>query len=91
MEARDGMIQELGSKAFVPELPEYRGCMDGSPRNTVCVQLALAEMLILSRTSSFIYSSHSSFSEVVALLGGFRGDLGQLESGCLGGAKFLFQ
>mmetsp|Transcript_14467 Transcript_14467/g.62772 ORF Transcript_14467/g.62772 Transcript_14467/m.62772 type:complete len:395 (-) Transcript_14467:1445-2629(-) len=90
-EARDGMIQELGSKAFVPELPEYGGCMDGNSRSTVCVQLALAEMLILSRTSSFIYSSHSSFSEVVALLGGFKRNLGELESGCLGGPDLLFK
>ena len=86
-EARDGMTQELGSRAFVPQLPEYKECM-ASPRGLLCVQLALAEMLILSRTSAFISSAQSSFSEVIEVLGGFHSD--RLTSGCLGGKELLF-
>ena len=40
-EARDGVIQELGSNAFVPHLTEYREC-SRSTRDAVCVQLAFA-------------------------------------------------
>lgn len=71
-EARDVIHDEFGRHAFTPRLPEHAYC-EGSPvRSQRCVQLALAEMLLLAETTTFVYSAESSFSEIVVKLGKFE-------------------
>ncbi len=61
-EARDAMSR-------VQNAVVLSGC-DG--RGAKCVQRALAEMLVLARTKELLASPWSSYSEVVARLGGLR-------------------
>ena len=70
-QAQSEIAKELGSMVFSPHLPEHDLCVGSRSRSAICVQLAFAELLFLSKTAAFVYSSSSSFSEVVILLGGF--------------------
>ena len=53
-------------------------CENEFARQTKCMQFALAELLILSQTKSFVYSTESSFSEVIVKMG----DFAESFSGC---------
>jgi len=64
----------LGTRFFSPNLPLHTFCRNTNmSRSTECIQLALAEMFLLSKCHTFIYSSYSSFSEVINMLGTFDG------------------
>jgi len=79
-EAEEGLKANLGSQIFVPDLVDHKTCFGVEARSMRCVRLAFAEMLILSKTSSFYYSVASSFSEVIIDLMGIRKD--RVQSGC---------
>ena len=72
LEARTAMQHEFGMHALTPHLPEHTYCEGSAVRTLRCVQLALAEMLLLAETRTFIYSDESSFSEIVVKLGRFQ-------------------
>lgn len=61
------------SNVFIPHLPEHQFCTAEFARVGYCVQLAFAEMLLLSEANSFLFSSASSFSELIAKIGSFPG------------------
>lgn len=63
----------LGPSFYSPHLPLHDSCQGPSARSKECVQLALAELLLLSRAYSFLSSSWSSFSEIVDMIGSFEG------------------
>ena len=63
----------FGSHVFIPRLPEHELCTAGFTRLGCCVQLAFAEMLLLSEANAFLFSSASSFSEVISTIGFFPG------------------
>ena len=71
-EARSMLQSELGQKIFTPHLTEHSSCTGSTVRSLPCVQLALAEMLLLSEAKTFVYSDESSFSEIVVRLGRFK-------------------
>ena len=59
-EAHGTLRDEFGDRIFYPFLQEYTMCADEAVRSKMCVQLALAEMHLLSKTKAFIYSIKSS-------------------------------
>ncbi|MDC1215490.1 hypothetical protein N8152_01550 [bacterium] len=63
----------LGPAIFSPRLPLHDICQGVLARSKECIQLALAELLLLSKAHSFISSTWSSFSEVVDIFGSFEG------------------
>jgi hypothetical protein len=71
-EARAVLQSEFGQNIFTPHLTEHSKCDGLAVRSLPCAQLALAELLLLSETKTFIYSDESSFSEIIVKLGRFK-------------------
>ena len=62
-EAQVELRAALGEGVYIPHLPEHSACTGSMFRSRLCIQLAFAELLLLSKTTSLVYSTSSSFSE----------------------------
>ena len=78
-EARDALRENFGKYVFSPRLRQHRACEGENSRSSDCVRLALAELLLLVRMNTLIYSDESSFSEIILKFGLFGR---QPSSGC---------
>ena len=79
-EAVERLRELVGNGVVSLRLSEHERCDGDRSRVGECVQLALAELLLLSKTKAFVFSSASSFSEVAHMIGNF--DQESAQSGC---------
>ncbi|MDB0053670.1 hypothetical protein N9F40_01405 [bacterium] len=71
-EAKVGMIEAFGDQVYLHELPDAETCSGELVRSRICVQVALAEIVLLSRTHKLYFSDASSFSEVAVEMGNLQ-------------------
>ena len=71
-EAKVGMTEAFGDRVYVPNILDANICTGKLVRSRACVQTALAEILLLSRTSVLVFSDASSFSEVAVEMGNLQ-------------------